>query len=1222
MNTDEQRPSRWRRFGRGGRHAWRWTRWTLWGCLALLAGVLLYLNRAGLPDFLKARLQTELHERGVHLEFTRLFLHPVRGIVAEELRLVADNGRPGPEIRVPSADIGLSLAALFSLQLKVESLVLRGGDVRWTLTGTNQPPRRLEATGITAGIYFREDDRWDLNHFQAQAFGFVFNANGSLASASHFGSMKPRRTNELERGQIERQLRELLAGLDQIKFQTPPEVTLKFDANGVTGALDATINGRTTRIESPWGGGRDPLLNIQLTRAGVTNAPLTVDASLKIADVRTKWGDAGSATVSAAATADSAQPGLWLVAGQVSLAEPRTRWGDAIDLQGDVKITANFDSAHPPAVEWTAALKKVRAEWGEASSLSLSGEMKPATNRQHLSLLTISGTGKEIKTKWGGAQGGEIAFTEAGAENGNTNRTVQIKLRAAKTPDAEAAEVNLTALWKDIAQPRVLITGQIEKPQARFGTAGRLAFSLDATNAAPWSASAIATLSDVATPYARTPLLLLNATARPAGTTNIVALKWSTDIKAVESEWAKVNDATLRGEGEWLIREMRPEPQAFSGEIGRVISRWGDTSGVRFTARIVPPASNFVHKADASWGAWRQLEPFALEADVKLGSLHAEKLEAQKVSAKVRWRSPELTVETLEAALYGGSLAVTGRVDVASRQATVRLQSDIDPHRFGPLLGTNTAKWLAQFAWEKPPRIEAQAKLKLPAWTNAPPSWDKELWPTLDLKSAVTVGRVSYSGVSAESATTDLLIRDGVLRLPNLTVVRPEGQMALDYTEHFATLEHRWQMRGVVDPVAARPLLDEATRKAFDQFQFRAPVELDAELRGRWRAPEATGLRARIATTNLVFKGEPFSKVAATVTFTNRALVATDVRIARGSEQMSARRVAVDWGNDRITIDDARSTMDPLVVTGLIGPDTRRAIEAYRFAQPPTARVNGSLPIRNSERTDLTFELSGGPFQWEKFRLTDLNATVHWVTNQVVITNVVGAFYGGRITGQARLDVSRPKGAGFQFDLTTENANLNGLLKDLSSPTNKIAGRFDSRLAITQANTEDERSWQGFGNVQLRDGLLWDVPVIGISLPLLDKILPSLERNRAKEASASFTITNSVIHTKNLEIRAAPVRLHYEGTVGFDQKVDMQVEADLFKETLLGKIPLVGTLLGKVTRIFDLHVTGALDHPKIKLEVIANPLTLPLLPFKFLWDLVPDASEKKPGGLPEKKLNP
>ena len=50
----------------------RWWRWPLRGCVVLLlvvAGAALYLNQAGLPDFVKRSLQARLAKRGVQLEF-------------------------------------------------------------------------------------------------------------------------------------------------------------------------------------------------------------------------------------------------------------------------------------------------------------------------------------------------------------------------------------------------------------------------------------------------------------------------------------------------------------------------------------------------------------------------------------------------------------------------------------------------------------------------------------------------------------------------------------------------------------------------------------------------------------------------------------------------------------------------------------------------------------------------------------------------------------------------------------------------------------------------------------------------------------------------------------------------------------------------------------------------------------------------------------------------
>ena len=73
----------WRRFRRG----FRWCRISLLFLVLLLLGSLTYLNRVGLPEFLKARLVSELRARGVVLEFTRMRLRWYHGLVAENVSL-------------------------------------------------------------------------------------------------------------------------------------------------------------------------------------------------------------------------------------------------------------------------------------------------------------------------------------------------------------------------------------------------------------------------------------------------------------------------------------------------------------------------------------------------------------------------------------------------------------------------------------------------------------------------------------------------------------------------------------------------------------------------------------------------------------------------------------------------------------------------------------------------------------------------------------------------------------------------------------------------------------------------------------------------------------------------------------------------------------------------------------------------------------------------------
>ena len=100
-------------------------------------------------------------------------------------------------------------------------------------------------------------------------------------------------------------------------------------------------------------------------------------------------------------------------------------------------------------------------------------------------------------------------------------------------------------------------------------------------------------------------------------------------------------------------------------------------------------------------------------------------------------------------------------------------------------------------------------------------------------------------------------------------------------------------------------------------------------------------------------------------------------------------------------------------------------------------------------------------------------------------------------------------------------------------------------MTVTRANSEDWRSWNGSGRLQLHDGLLWDVPIMAIMSPLLNAFSPGLGNSRATEATAPFTLTNGVIRSDEVLIRSTMMRLQYTGTVDLQETVDARVTAQL-----------------------------------------------------------------------------
>ena len=143
----------------------------------------------------------------------------------------------------------------------------------------------------------------------------------------------------------------------------------------------------------------------------------------------------------------------------------------------------------------------------------------------------------------------------------------------------------------------------------------------------------------------------------------------------------------------------------------------------------------------------------------------------------------------------------------------------------------------------------------------------------------------------------------------------------------------------------------------------------------------------------------------------------------------------------------------------------------------------------------------------------------------------------------------------------------------------------------------------------VRDTLIWDLPVFGVFSPILNMVMPGLGHSRAKEAKATFLLTNSVLFSKDLEIHATAMRMQYDGTVDFDRRVAGKMEAELLRD-----VPLAGPLLSKLfwplTKLFEYRIHGTLDQPKTEpLYIVPKLLLMPLHPFRTIKELFPE--EKK-----------
>lgn len=276
--------------------------------------------------------------------------------------------------------------------------------------------------------------------------------------------------------------------------------------------------------------------------------------------------------------------------------------------------------------------------------------------------------------------------------------------------------------------------------------------------------------------------------------------------------------------------------------------------------------------------------------------------------------------------------------------------------------------------------------------------------------------------------------------------------------------------------------------------------------------------------------------------------------------------------------------------------------------------------MHGEEGADLHFQLEGGPFHWWRFNVPWIAGHVHWAGLSLALREVRASFYHGTAAGIADFNFPRgKKGSDFTCFLVVSNSLLQELMADVATGTNRLEGTLDGTLHFTKADTENWNALFGYGELKLRDGLIWDIPLFGIFTPILNGIAPGLGNSRASAGTCTYYITNGIIRTDDLEIRAPALRLQYRGAVDLESRVNARVEAELLRDMwLVG--PLVSTVLWPVTKMFEYRVGGTLGEPKMEpVYIVPKLMFIPFHPFRTLKSLLPEEAGPRTNAPPVMK---
>jgi hypothetical protein len=763
----------------------------------------------------------------------------------------------------------------------------------------------------------------------------------------------------------------------------------------------------------------------------------------------------------------------------------------------------------------------------------------------------------------------------------------------------------------------ILMANSGETPWGSFNRGLVSARLYPATNDALARAELKITADSAQTPWAQaTNLLLSLRLGWILGQTNLLEGVISLSAGQAWTEWAGA--VNPRFDGQWVHSLSNAIPLSGRGsfQCDNARSKWGTAKSIQFegtgAVRPVPPPA-----PQEDWGIWTKLRPYLLGYECRLTDVRATNLIVQEASFGGAWDGPRFSVTNLNAGLYGGRLNAHASLDVDSRRLEFDLTSSIDAHKVEPWLSPATRRFLEQFTWEKPPDIAGKGGVTLPPWADFPDHWRQDVRPSLLIEGHFNVGPSSFRGVHADSGQSHFSYSNMVWHLPDLVATRPEGVIHGAHESDDRSLDYFWGFHSTVDVRSIRDLLPPEEQERMDLIGLSQPPDIEAEIRGRWHDDARLDVKAAVALTNFTFHGETIDGFQTSLAYTNQTLLLTTPALQQGPARLSAATVAMDFEAGQIVISNGLSTADPHTVARVIGEDAALTLEPYEFAIPPRVRVDGVVGSRSISDTDLHFRVESGPFSWWRIHADRISGLVHWKGQYLDLTQVQGTLYGGKSSGDAAFQFNSSTNTQCRFSVQTSSTDLRRFMTDIITRTNNLDGTLSGYLVVSNLVSGDWNTCLGYGSLDLRDGLIWDIPVFGVLSPILNGLAPGLGNSRASAATGSFVISNGVVRTDDLDIRSSATRLNYRGSAYFTGRLDARVEAHLLRD-VWGVGPIVSTVFWPVTKLFEYKVTGTLSEPRPEpLYLLPKLVLMPFHPFRTLKDLFTE-----PPGLPSTNAPP
>jgi hypothetical protein len=475
------------------------------------------------------------------------------------------------------------------------------------------------------------------------------------------------------------------------------------------------------------------------------------------------------------------------------------------------------------------------------------------------------------------------------------------------------------------------------------------------------------------------------------------------------------------------------------------------------------------------------------------------------------------------------------------------------------------SRLVSDIAFLAPPRIEISGTAKL---GEGQPRWQAIGHAVLD--------RFAYKGIPFLSANAEFSWDGERTMVRDIHVRHQSGELMgrlLDAPNDF-----RIDLASTIDANALRSLAPADTRQFVKDWDWPHASNVHLSIRGPSAAAASWKGDGTLQLERGRFRTIGFNSASANVHFGDGAVTYENFRVVR-DEGVATGTFVYDFAHHETRLSNVVSGLRPTEAIYWIDPKLLKVVTPYRFQKPPTITTSGVYQFRGGKNTrlEITVDSPSGMdyvFLDKTLPFDRINAKLLLTDDRLQISELNGAIFSGTVRGGTDISLAK-NDQRYRATMTFDHVDF-PKLTDLYFKYKTAVGLMNGHYEWTGTGS-DARTMNGKGEVEVRNGDVFAIPLFGPLSDILNKIMPGVGYRVARKANMSFTIKDGVIRTSDFHVDGGTFGMVGQGNAHFlDDKIDFDVRIDASG---------AGFVLTPLYKFFEYKAEGSLKkpdwHPKI-----------------------------------------